>query len=306
MRLQGDRRAPLGNDGHRRPSLALAVAMAAFVLTACSSEVTPTPTALRSPQPSTVPSAAFIVSPAPTAAVTPVPAPPTASPAMTPSPVPSLSGQYVGVLGWFSGCLTLDSTSGLYEIYLPSDYLVVHPSGTTFGIVDSNGKVVARDGDSVGIDAVPLIGGGSSCQLGHKLTVTQIVSVVSGTPSTPIDNWSVSCGSTNQLDCQSITEAFINSLAWDALTVSAGTQRQLIVETRTKCGLDLPSWALGVSCWQVSAPWPSTESWQPMLPGRICEVIAAGEVDGIDGFHQFAGDYLGGASIGPDWPACAS
>ena len=308
MRLQGGRSARLGSDSHQRPSFALAVTLAAFVLAACSSEVTPTPTALRSPQPSSVPSAALVVSPTPTAAVTSVPASPIASPVMTPSPIPTLSGQYVGVLGWFSGCATLDSASRLYEIYFPSDYRVVHPSGTTLGIVDPSGNVVARDGDWVGIDAEPLTGGGSSCQLGHKLAINQIVSVIPGTPSAQIDNWSVSCGVTNPLDCQSITEAFINSFAgWGGLTVVAGTGRQLAIETLAQCGLDLPSWAAGRKCWQASAPWPSSQSWQPKLPGRICEVLAQGDgTDGITGIQQFAGDYLGGASFGPDWPPCDS
>ena len=287
---------------------AVLVVTAAFAAEACSSVIAPTPTAFSSPQQSRVASIPPVASPAPTPAVTPVPASPIASPVMTPSPIPTLSGQYVGVLGWFSGCATLDSASRLYEIYFPSDYRVVHPSGTTLGIVDPSGNVVARDGDWVGIDAEPLTGGGSSCQLGHKLAINQIVSVIPGTPSAQIDNWSVSCGVTNPLDCQSIREAFINSFAgWGGLTVVAGTGRQLAIETLAQCGLDLPSWAAGRKCWQASAPWPSSQSWQPKLPGRICEVLAQGDgTDGITGIQQFAGDYLGGASFGPDWPPCDS
>ena len=302
----------LRSDGHLKSKLVLAAAIATLMLAACSSEVNPTaPPAASPPLPTqstvaspSLPSATPPVSPSPTATLTT----PTASPVATPTPQPSLNGDYVGVLGWFSGCVTLSSTSSLYEIYLPSGYRLIHPSGTTLEIVDSTGKVVARDGDWVGIDAEPLIGGGSSCQLGHKLTVNQIVDVVSGTPSTPIDNWSVNCGSTNPLNCQSITEAFINSFAgWGALAVIAGTGRQLAVETWTECGLDLPSWAAGSTCWQASAPWPSSQSWQPRLPGRICEVLAQGDgADGITGIRQFAGDYLGGAATGPNWPPCDS
>ena len=287
---------------HLTAKAALSAAAAVFFAASCSSVVTPTPLAFDSPQLPTQSAAAPSTSPSAPPALNPTSST-TASPSMAPTPMPSLRGQYVGVLGWFSGCITLDTTSSLYEIYLSSDYRLSRPDGVSFVIVDANGNTVAKEGDSVGIDAEPLIGGGSSCQLGHKLTVNQVVDDHPGTPAAMIEDWSVSCGATSQLDCKAVTEAFINSFAgWGAQTVIDGTGRQLAVETESSCGLDLPAWATSRSCWQANAPWPASQSWQPILQGRICEVIAGG----ISGFRQFAGDYLGGAAIGPRWPPCTS
>ena len=93
-----------------------------------------------------------------------------------------MRGQYVGLLGYFSGCLTLATSTKLYEIYLSSAYRLGHPP-VGYVIIDTNGNTVAKEGDWVGLDAEPSHGGGSACQLGGpdgKLDVTQIVDILPG------------------------------------------------------------------------------------------------------------------------------
>ncbi|HEY7025058.1 MAG TPA: hypothetical protein VH371_08870 [Candidatus Limnocylindrales bacterium] len=245
-------------------------------------------------------------SPSPAGTPTEIPAVMKPSPYTSPTPVPTLRGQYVGKLGWFSGCLTLSTDADGYIIFLPSAYRLDHPPAA-YVIYDEMGDRVAHEGDVVGLNAKPAASSGSSCQLyAPALEVSEIVDDQPGSLTTDVDGWSVSCGLTSQSDCKRVAESFINQLGWDYLTVASSTGRNLSVDNWPTCELVLPYWASGPGCWQISAPWPATDSWQPLLPGMICEVVARGKVDGIEGVHQFAGDYLGGAAVGPDWPPCAT
>jgi hypothetical protein len=158
-------------------------------------------------------------SPSPAGTPTEIPAVMKPSPYTSPTPVPTLRGQYVGKLGWFSGCLTLSTDADGYIIFLPSAYRLDHPPAA-YVIYDEMGDRVAHEGDVVGLNAKPAASSGSSCQLyAPALEVSEIVDDQPGSLTTDVDGWSVSCGLTSQSDCKRVAESFINQLGWDYLTV---------------------------------------------------------------------------------------
>jgi hypothetical protein len=102
-----------------------------------------------------------------------------ASPA-EPTPVPSLRGEYVGGLGFYSVCMLLFVRGESYELVLPDGFRIRKRGGRAV-IVDDRRMVVAGEGDLVGLNGK--VGGrGSFCIVGPRLHVSKIVDVVARNP----------------------------------------------------------------------------------------------------------------------------
>ncbi|MCI0345711.1 MAG: hypothetical protein L0221_09755, partial [Chloroflexi bacterium] len=118
-----------------------------------------------------------------TSASTPPPATVTVPPAdaSTPAPPPetpvrSLHGEFVGGLGFSSGCMLLFVRGESYEMILPNGYRLRERDGRAV-ILDADRSVVAGEGDIVGVDG-EVRPGGSFCIVGPQLHVAAIVDVL--------------------------------------------------------------------------------------------------------------------------------
>jgi hypothetical protein len=119
--------------------------------------------------------------------VSSLPASPTIAPTIetTPeppelTPVPSLRGEYVGGLGFYSVCMLLFVRGESYELVLPDGYRLRQRDGRAV-ILDRDRMVIAGEGDIVGLNG-EIGGGGSICMVGPTLHVTKFVDVLPRQP----------------------------------------------------------------------------------------------------------------------------
>ena len=112
-----------------------------------------------------------------------LPATPTVAPTIEgslappePTPVPTLRGEYVGGLGFYSACMLLFVRGESFELVLPDGFRLRERDGRAV-IVDPDRNVVAGEGDLVGLNG-EVRGGGSFCMVGPLLHVSKIVDVV--------------------------------------------------------------------------------------------------------------------------------
>lgn len=94
--------------------------------------------------------------------------------------MPSLRGEYVGGLGFYSVCMLLFVRGESYELVLPDGFRIRERGGRAV-IVDDRRMVVAGEGDLVGLNG-KVGGGGSFCMVGPRLHVSKIVDVVARDP----------------------------------------------------------------------------------------------------------------------------
>jgi hypothetical protein len=112
-----------------------------------------------------------------------VPAPPTLEPtvAVTNAPpeataIPDLRGDFVGALGLVERCPVIYLRRGLLELVLPDRYRARVRDGQV-RILDGSGRVVASEGDLLGVNG-EVREGGASCMTGPRLHVSRIVEVL--------------------------------------------------------------------------------------------------------------------------------
>ena len=162
--------------GASRAALLIVGAVVAAVLVLAAGALRSGPSPFASPSPGSagaLGSLGFATLPAtPTVAPTidSTPAPP------EPTPVPSLSGEYVGGLAFDGTCMLLAVRGQVYELVLPDGFRLRERNGRAV-IVDSDRAVVAAEGDLVGLNG-DVGGGGSFCMVGPRLHVSKIVEVV--------------------------------------------------------------------------------------------------------------------------------
>ena len=104
----------------------------------------------------------------PTLESTPAPPEPTA--------IPEVRGEFVGALGLIELCPILYQRNGVIELILPDAYRSRIRDGQ-IQILDTDGSVVASEGDLLGVNGT-VREGGSVCMAGPQLHVSRIVDVV--------------------------------------------------------------------------------------------------------------------------------
>jgi hypothetical protein len=112
-----------------------------------------------------------------------LPAPPTSAPTLPTAPqppeataIPNLRGEFVGALGLVETCPILYHRNGVIELILPDAYRSRIRNGQVH-LLDANRRVIASEGDLLGIDG-KVREGGSFCMVGPQLHVSKVVEVV--------------------------------------------------------------------------------------------------------------------------------